>query len=332
MSDFVDYYEILQVSPKADPEVVEKAYKALIFKHHPDRGGDEETAKRITGAYYVLSNAERRAAYDRERMSRMGSAPSPSAVPHSVRIDEIPPEVIDAILARDWVDGAAATVRTAGRVAGAVAVAGVKVAAAGAGAAYGAYAEHRDEKWRVRSRAEDAERERQAAWERTLAAERAAASWTPAISKRGMAAYESLLKPRTNKSPSPESSLRASGLSPEELVWLSVRHPDTTVHNAALALAVEAHVGCDLLVGQVDEYTDPVVLTVISSAEKAKGTAKGANSPGISTARLVSRADYESWMRDTKSRRTRRAVVMTAFGVAAASLLGWSAFANGVRI
>jgi molecular chaperone DnaJ len=36
-----DYYEVLQVSPDADPEVIEKAYRVLARKRHPDaRAGD----------------------------------------------------------------------------------------------------------------------------------------------------------------------------------------------------------------------------------------------------------------------------------------------------
>jgi molecular chaperone DnaJ len=35
-----NYYEILQVTPDADPEVIEAAYKRLAFKYHPDRNRD----------------------------------------------------------------------------------------------------------------------------------------------------------------------------------------------------------------------------------------------------------------------------------------------------
>lgn len=119
MSEFVDYYEALQVHPKAEQEVIEKAYKALIFKYHPDRGGDLETAKDITSAYYILSDPARRSEYDRQRASVSSGAQSSS----SVTINDIPDEVLDAIMAQVWLDGAAATLRTAGRVAGAVGMA-----------------------------------------------------------------------------------------------------------------------------------------------------------------------------------------------------------------
>ncbi len=61
-----DYYEILQVHPKASLAVIKKAYRALMLDlgQHPDRGGDAQTASLITEAYQVLSSTERRAAYD----------------------------------------------------------------------------------------------------------------------------------------------------------------------------------------------------------------------------------------------------------------------------
>lgn len=66
-----DYYEVLQVSPDADPEVIEKAYKVLARKHHPDaRGGDRgahEMMVELNEAYAVLSDPKRRAAYDATR-------------------------------------------------------------------------------------------------------------------------------------------------------------------------------------------------------------------------------------------------------------------------
>lgn len=62
-----DYYEALQVHPKADHEVIAKAYRVLIAKHHPDRGGNEDFAKRLNIAYETLSDPELRARYDRER-------------------------------------------------------------------------------------------------------------------------------------------------------------------------------------------------------------------------------------------------------------------------
>lgn len=62
--NFVDYYEVLQVSPKASREVIEAAYRRLALKYHPDVGGNEEDFKLLNEAYQVLTDERQRAAYD----------------------------------------------------------------------------------------------------------------------------------------------------------------------------------------------------------------------------------------------------------------------------
>jgi hypothetical protein len=62
-----DLYEVLQVSPSAEPEVIEAAYRRLARKYHPDVSlvsGSPERMQRIVAAYEVLGDATRRAAYD----------------------------------------------------------------------------------------------------------------------------------------------------------------------------------------------------------------------------------------------------------------------------
>lgn len=63
-----DYYEILGVGRDADEREIKKAYKRLAMKHHPDRNqGDkdsEEKFKEIKEAYEVLTDAQKKAAYD----------------------------------------------------------------------------------------------------------------------------------------------------------------------------------------------------------------------------------------------------------------------------
>ncbi|HEX8474721.1 MAG TPA: DnaJ domain-containing protein [Pyrinomonadaceae bacterium] len=59
-----DYYSILGAAEDAPPDEIERRYKRLAVKHHPDRGGDEEEMKNINEAYGVLGNAEARNAYD----------------------------------------------------------------------------------------------------------------------------------------------------------------------------------------------------------------------------------------------------------------------------
>jgi len=76
-----DYYEILQVHPRAHAEVIKRAYRTILglLQAHPDLGGNHETAVRVTTAYTVLSDPEQRRAYDHERQRwQPFPAPSPS--------------------------------------------------------------------------------------------------------------------------------------------------------------------------------------------------------------------------------------------------------------
>lgn len=63
---FIDYYELLQVSPKAHIEIIKSAYRTMMIKlnNHPDKGGDENTAKLLNEAIEVLSNSNKRMKYD----------------------------------------------------------------------------------------------------------------------------------------------------------------------------------------------------------------------------------------------------------------------------
>lgn len=64
-----DYYEILGVARDADADVIKKAYRKLAMQFHPDKNPGnpeaEEKFKEAAGAYEVLSDAQKRAAYDR---------------------------------------------------------------------------------------------------------------------------------------------------------------------------------------------------------------------------------------------------------------------------
>jgi DnaJ domain len=72
----IDYYEILQVHPRASQEMVKKAYRTLMGEMggHPDLGGDENRAKLMNEAYTVLADPDLRHAYDRARAARSGWA------------------------------------------------------------------------------------------------------------------------------------------------------------------------------------------------------------------------------------------------------------------
>ena len=64
-----DYYEVLGIDRNADDATIKKAYRKLAMKYHPDRNPDnkeaEEKFKELGEAYEVLSDADKRAAYDR---------------------------------------------------------------------------------------------------------------------------------------------------------------------------------------------------------------------------------------------------------------------------
>ena len=65
-----NYYDILEVSKNASPEVIKKAYITLAKKYHPDLQNEEnkkiyeEKLKLINEAYEVLSDSERKKQYD----------------------------------------------------------------------------------------------------------------------------------------------------------------------------------------------------------------------------------------------------------------------------
>ena len=59
-----NYYDILGVAKDAPQDDIKKAYRKLAHQHHPDRGGDEAQFKKVSEAYSVLSNAEKRRQYD----------------------------------------------------------------------------------------------------------------------------------------------------------------------------------------------------------------------------------------------------------------------------
>ena len=63
---FVDHYEILQVSQNADPETIERVFRLLAKRYHPDNkhSGDPDRFRALTESYRVLSDPISRAEYD----------------------------------------------------------------------------------------------------------------------------------------------------------------------------------------------------------------------------------------------------------------------------
>jgi curved DNA-binding protein CbpA len=62
----VDYYEVLQISPNAESEMIQRVYRLLAQRYHPDNQetGNAQRFRSIHEAYSVLSNPESRVQYD----------------------------------------------------------------------------------------------------------------------------------------------------------------------------------------------------------------------------------------------------------------------------
>ena len=62
----VDYYEALQISPNADADTVQRVFRLLAQRFHPDNAetGDAQRFRALHDAYTVLSDPEKRAQYD----------------------------------------------------------------------------------------------------------------------------------------------------------------------------------------------------------------------------------------------------------------------------
>lgn len=79
------HYEVLGVDQDATRAEITSAFRAQMRALHADAGGDDELAKNVSSAYNVLSNASRRAAYDRPLSPRQSSSPGPNTAPSSPR-------------------------------------------------------------------------------------------------------------------------------------------------------------------------------------------------------------------------------------------------------
>ena len=64
--DFIDYYELLQISPNAELETIQRVYRMLATRYHPDNPetGDEDRFMLLTRAYETLADRKERESYD----------------------------------------------------------------------------------------------------------------------------------------------------------------------------------------------------------------------------------------------------------------------------
>ncbi len=62
----IDYYEVLQISPNAEPETIQRVYRLLAQRYHPDNQetGNANYFRVVREAYSVLSNPDARVKYD----------------------------------------------------------------------------------------------------------------------------------------------------------------------------------------------------------------------------------------------------------------------------
>jgi len=75
-----NYYRILHVQPDAPREIIKASYRTLMqkLKHHPDLGGDSWNASILNEAYSILTNPQKRAAYDRQFLHKLRKASTPA--------------------------------------------------------------------------------------------------------------------------------------------------------------------------------------------------------------------------------------------------------------
>ena len=84
-------YQVLQVDPSADPEVIEAAFKRLALKYHPDRSTAPDAAERmreLIEARETLTDARRRQAYDAS-LGLVRRAPPARPRPPAMRPEEV---------------------------------------------------------------------------------------------------------------------------------------------------------------------------------------------------------------------------------------------------
>jgi molecular chaperone DnaJ len=67
-----NFYQVLGVDENATQDDIKKSYRKKAIEHHPDKGGNEETFKKISEAYDVLGNEDKRRQYDNQKNNPFG--------------------------------------------------------------------------------------------------------------------------------------------------------------------------------------------------------------------------------------------------------------------
>lgn len=92
----IDYYRVLGVTREASDDTIKKAYRKLVFEHHPDRNPDNKEAeariREINAAYEIVGDPEARRNYDR---LNWGEVVAEDVVDVSVLLDEMEKKLFD---------------------------------------------------------------------------------------------------------------------------------------------------------------------------------------------------------------------------------------------
>ena len=78
-ADTTKLYETLEVEKTATQKEIKMAYFRLSKQHHPDKGGEEHKFKEISAAYEILSDEQKRAAYDKYGLEGVDDDPDAAA-------------------------------------------------------------------------------------------------------------------------------------------------------------------------------------------------------------------------------------------------------------
>ena len=93
----IDFYRALGVSRDASDEAIKKAYRKLVFQHHPDRNPDSTQAeakiRELNAAYEVIGEPEKRQTYDRLNWGE--EAVRDEAADPAVILDEMEQKLFD---------------------------------------------------------------------------------------------------------------------------------------------------------------------------------------------------------------------------------------------